>query len=164
MIVITYIIDMNSPLHKELKMKVSFDSLETEVFLNLSRTYSVLAAGAEKCLKGAGLTGVQYNVLRILRGAGADGIPSLEIGKRMVTRVPDVTRLVDRLLKQGLVERRRCNEDRRVVFAMITAKGKVLLKKLDQPVSTQNKDRFKHMSKKKLKLLNELLVEARSGN
>ena len=153
---------MRSPLHRELQMKLPFDSLETEVYLNLNRTHAILGAKSMHILKDEGLSLPQYNVLRILRGAGGEGLPSGQISERMVTRVPDVPRLIDRLMKQGLLKRRRCSKDRRIVYAIISQKGLALLGRLDKPVSSSNKQRFKHMTQKELTQLNDLLTKARA--
>src|SRR2546421_4872425 len=122
-------------LKDEIKKKKPFDDPAEEAHLNLQRTASVLAAGFERLIKDAGLSGPQYNVLRILRGAGGDGLPCQEVGARMITRVPDVTRLVDRLEAAGLVERNRTTEDRRVVMIKITRKGLDAIAALDQPIA-----------------------------
>src|SRR5437867_12720314 len=107
-------------LKDEIKKKKPFDNPAEEAYLNLLRTTTMLAADFERLFKQAGLSEPQYNVLRILRGAGGGGtglgLPCLEIASRMITRVPDITRLVDRLEAAGLVERSRTSEDRRVVL------------------------------------------------
>ncbi|GMW01967.1 MAG: MarR family transcriptional regulator [Candidatus Hydrogenedentota bacterium] len=135
--------------------------LEVEVHLNLKRTEALLSWASEALFREHGLTDVTYNILRILRGAGADGLPCGEIGKRMLTRVPDVTRLVDRLVKMDLVERYRTDEDRRLVFQVLTPKGKQLLAKLDDKVESIPREQVAHMTKTELKTLNSLLVKAR---
>lgn len=104
-------------------------------FLQLQRTAGRLMTGVEAALKPFGLTHTQYNVLRILRGAGAEGRPCGEIAGDMIHREADMTRLLDRLEKQGWVERSRSAADRRVVTARITAAGKKLLAQLDAPVT-----------------------------
>src|SRR6266536_5283270 len=112
---------MGRSLQAELKQKVPFTSREQEAYLSLLRTADALQSSMESKLKEFGLTGTQYNALRILRGAGADGLPCSEVGERMITRDPDITRLLDRLQKRGLVERARGRGDRRVVYGKITA-------------------------------------------
>src|SRR6266478_1928499 len=92
-------------LQEELKQNVPFTSREQEAYLSLLRTADALQSRVEAKLKEFGLTGTQYNALRILRGAGEDGIPCSDIAERMITRDPDITRLLDRLQKRGLVER-----------------------------------------------------------
>ena len=109
------------------------------------------------------LTPSQYNVLRILRGAGEKGHPCQEVGARMISRVPDVTRLLDRLEKAGLVARRRCTEDRRVVHATILPKGLEVLAALDGPVQDLAPRLFHSLSQRELQQLNDLLVRARGS-
>src|SRR4051794_6704716 len=118
-------------LKDEIKKRKPFDQPEEEAFLNLFRTTTLLQVDFERLFKGCGLSEPQYNVLRILRGAGPAGLPSTEIADRMITRVPDITRLVDRLEASKLVERSRTPEDRRVVIVRITPKGLQALSDLD---------------------------------
>ena len=148
-------------LKDEIKKKKPFDDPAEEAYLNLLRTATVLAADFERLFKGAGLSEPQYNVLRILRGAGGDGLPCLEVGARMITRVPDVTRLVDRLEAAGLVERNRTSEDRRVVMVKITPKGLEAIAALDRPLRETHKRQMGHMSRRELEELSRLLVKAR---
>ena len=107
----------------ELKQKLPFTSREQEAYLSLLRTADALQAQVEGKLKEFGLTGTQYNALRILRGAGPDGLPCREIGERMITHDPDITRLFNRLEDRGFVERTRARHDRRVIYGKITAAG-----------------------------------------
>ena len=151
-----------SRLQAELKQNRPFDLLETEVLLNLVRTQHKLRAPMDELLKGMGLSESTYNVLRILRGAGKDGLPCREIGDRMVTRVPDVTRLLDRLTDAGLVERERGREDRRVVISRITGRGQRLLADLDGPMDQVQKELLSHMSATEMRTLSELLEKARN--
>ncbi|MGE3315651.1 MAG: MarR family winged helix-turn-helix transcriptional regulator, partial [Planctomycetaceae bacterium] len=109
-----------------------------------------------------GLTSSQYNVLRILRGEGKS-LPSLEIADRMIQVVPAITGLIDRLEDQALVRRRRCTEDRRVVFVEITDKALSLLKQLDKPLEQAHKKLVGHLSRKELGELSRLLEKARSA-
>jgi DNA-binding MarR family transcriptional regulator len=148
-------------LKDEIKKKKPFDHPEEEAYLNLLRTTTVLYAHFEAMLKQSGLSEPQYNVLRILRGVGGCGVPCTEIGARMITRVPDVTRLVDRLEAAGLVERCRIAEDRRVVQVKITAKGLAELAELDEPLVALNKKLLAHMTRKELDDLIRLLEKAR---
>ena len=148
-------------LKDEIKKKRPFDSPGEEAYLNLLRTATVLAADFERLFKGAGLSEPQYNVLRILRGAGGDGLPCLEVGSRMITRVPDVTRLVDRLEAAGLVERHRTSEDRRVVLVKITKKGLDAIAGLDEPLREVHRRQLGHMTRRDLEELSRLLVKAR---
>lgn len=113
----------------------------------------------EQLLKSHGLTGTQYNVLRILRGAGPDGLPCRSVGDRMISHDPDMTRLLDRMEKRGLIDRERQKDDRRVVKTRITATGLDILKKLDAPVRDLHKQQYQHISTARLKQLAELLEE-----
>jgi DNA-binding MarR family transcriptional regulator len=136
-------------------------SLENRVFLALLRAADALAQEAEQLVKAAGLTGAQYNVLRILRGAEPEGLACRAIGDRMISHDPDMTRLLDRMEKRGLITRARQTDDRRVVKTRITAQGLGLLKTLDQPVHDLHKRQFRHMSAAHLKILSDLLEEVR---
>jgi len=121
-----------------------------------------LGAEAEQVIKTAGLTAAQYNVLRILRGAGGDGLACREIGERMISRDPDITRLLDRMEKRSLITRERQSDDRRVVKTSVTPEGLELLKTLDRPVSALHKRQFQGMAPAKLKILTAMLEEIRS--
>ena len=149
-------------LKDEIKKKNPFEHPEEEAYLNLLRTTGVLFAQFEGLLKQSGLSEPQYNVLRILRGVGGCGLPTTEIGARMITRVPDVTRLVDRLEAAGLVERCRIAEDRRVVQVKITSKGLVSLAGLDEPLTALNRKLLRHMTRKELAEMIRLLEKART--
>ena len=154
---------MGPGLQAELKQKVPFSSREQEAYLSLLRTTDALQSSVEARLKEFGLTGTQYNALRILRGAGAEGLPCSEVGERMITRDPDITRLLDRLQKRGLVERIRCKRDRRVVYGKITAAGLKLLRELDEPLEKHGREMLRHVGQAKLKQLIELLEKVRDG-
>ena len=113
-------------------------------------------------LKARNLSPTQYNVLRILRGAGAgDGLPCGEIADRMITRDPDITRLLDRMEKRHLVSRCRDDRDRRVVYARITASGTQLLAELDPVIDEAHREQLGHLGQEKLKQLVDLLEQAR---
>jgi DNA-binding MarR family transcriptional regulator len=152
-------------LKDEIKKKRPFETPAEEAYLNLLRTTTVLAADFERLFKDAGLSEPQYNVLRILRGAGtgtgATGLPCLEIASRMITRVPDITRLVDRLEAAGLVERARTSEDRRVVLVKITNKGLDAIAPLDAKLAEVHRRQMGHMTRRELEELSRLLVKAR---
>lgn len=152
---------MSSQLAKDIKQKRKFTSLEQEAFLLLQRTTSELAELGTAVLKEVGLSGPQYNVLRILRGAGAEGLPCGEIAERLITRGPDITRLLDRMEKRGLVERQRETSDRRVVTARITKDGLSLLAKLDKPVTASHQRQLGHLSRADLRMLIALLERVR---
>src|SRR5688500_11534992 len=113
-------------LQRELKTKKPFDVPEQEALLNLLRTADQLQIRLARLLRRFGLTPQQYNILRILRGEGKP-LPILEIASRMITVVPGITGLIDRLEAAGLVQRKRCEEDRRVVYACITDRATGLL-------------------------------------
>jgi DNA-binding MarR family transcriptional regulator len=134
-------------------------SMENQIFVALLNTADALGQQAEQVLRTAGLTGAQYNVLRILRGAEPEGLPCRGIGDRMISHDPDITRLLDRMEKRGLITRERQTEDRRVVKARVSSRGLALLKTLDQPVRELHKRQFRHMSAARLKALAGLLEE-----
>ncbi len=116
-----------------------------------------LQAQVEARLKDFELTGTQYNALRILRGAGPEGLPCREIGERMITHDPDITRLLNRLEDRGLVERTRSKHDRRVIYGKITAGGLKLLREMDAPIEKYGREMLRHVGQDKLKRLIELL-------
>jgi DNA-binding MarR family transcriptional regulator len=152
-----------SRLQAELKQKIPFASREQEAYLALLRTADALQSNLEAKLKEFGLTGTQYNVLRILRGAGPEGLPCSEVGERMITRDPDITRLLERLQKRGLVERSRGKRDRRVVCGKITAAGLKLLREMDRPVEKHGREMLRHVGQEKLQQLIDLLELVRGG-
>jgi DNA-binding MarR family transcriptional regulator len=133
--------------------------LEAQLFVALLKAADYLEQQAEQLIKSAGLTGAQYNVLRILRGAEPLGLLCRGISERMISRDPDITRLLDRMEKSKLITRERQTEDRRVILTRITAEGLKLLKKLDRPVHELHKNQFRHMSPAHLRQLAELLNE-----
>lgn len=149
-------------LQAELKQKTPFTSREQEAYLSLLRTADALQSSVEARLREFGLTGTQYNALRILRGAGSDGLPCSEIGERMITRDPDITRLLNRLEERGLVERTRDKRDRRVVYGKITAAGLKLLREMDRPIEKHGRAMLRHVGQERLKRLIELLELVRS--
>jgi MarR family transcriptional regulator, organic hydroperoxide resistance regulator len=149
-------------LRQAIKQRKPFQSLQQEVFLEVLRTGHALVEDLVGLLKPYGLTQPQYNVLRILRGAGATGLPTGEVGARMVaSREPDVTRLLVRMERQGLVERERRADNRRFVTARITPQGRKVLKALDQPVLEMHAAQLEHMTRRELEQLAELLELAR---
>ncbi len=153
-----------STLQQELKKRNPFDIPEQETTLNLLRTADVVSLRFARLFREHGLTSPQYNILRILRGEGDRGLPCLEIAGRMVTCVPDITRLVDRLECAGLVGRDRSTEDRRIVFVHITPAGLTLLGTLDEPVIALHKNLMAHLTREEIADLNRLLVRARQMN
>ena len=154
---------MPSGLQAELKQKVPFTSREQEAYLSLLRTADALQAQVEARLKEFGLTGTQYNALRILRGAGTEGLPCREIGERMITHDPDITRLLNRLEYRGFVERTRARHDRRVIYGKITAAGLKLLREMDNPIEKHGREMLRHVGQENLKQLIELLELVRGG-
>jgi DNA-binding MarR family transcriptional regulator len=136
-------------------------SLESRIFVGILQAADTLGQEAEQLLKAAGLTGAQYNVLRILRGAEPQGLPCRGIGDRMISHDPDMTRLLDRMEKRGLITRERQTDDRRVVKTRITPNALSLLKTLDRPVHELHKRQFRHMSAARLKILSDLLEKVR---
>ena len=131
--------------------------LEGRVFVAILKAADELGQEAEQLIRTADLTGTQYNVLRILRGAGPEGLACGAIGDRMITHDPDITRLLDRMEKHGLRERQK--DDRRVVKTRITPRGLELVKPLDQPMKDLHKRQFRHMTGARLKALHDLLEE-----
>jgi DNA-binding MarR family transcriptional regulator len=127
------------------------------------RTADALLRDSEQILKPAALSNTQYNVLRILRGAGAQGLACREIADRMITRDPDITRLLDRLESRGLVFRTREREDRRVVKTRITSEGLRILRELDEPMRQLHRRQVQHISHRRLRLLVQLLSEVRQA-
>jgi len=150
-------------LQAELKQNLPFRSREQEAYLALLRTTDALQTSVESKLSEFGLTGTQYNALRILRGAQPGGLPCSEIGERMITRDPDVTRLLNRLQKRGLVKRARAKTDRRVIYGKITPAGLKLLRQMDGPVEKHGLEILKHVGQEKLRRLIELLELVRAG-
>jgi DNA-binding MarR family transcriptional regulator len=118
----------------ELKQRRPFESASQEAHLSVLRTASLLERGLVETLRPYGITPTQYNVLRILRGAPAEGLPCSDIGSRMITHEPDVTRLLDRLQKMGFTQRERASSDRRVVLTHITPLGRQIVDRLDRPI------------------------------
>lgn len=152
---------MTGKLQAELKQSKPFASREEEVYLNIQRTAEALLWKATELLKPYELTPTQYNVLRILRGTGSEGLICREIGERMVSRDPDVTKMLDRLEARGLIARERDTKDRRVIVTRITDEGLKLLKELDRPVADNTRAMLGHLGVRRLETLNELLEAAR---
>ena len=157
-VVTTNIIKANMNLDRS---KRSLGNPEEAAFLDLLRTTDMLSRGLVKVLKTEELSPTQYNVLRILRGT-PEGLPCGEIASRMITRDPDVTRLLDRLEKRQLISRCRETKDRRTVMARITPEGLKLLSRLDGPVQVAHRRQLGHLGRERLRLLAGLLQTARS--
>jgi DNA-binding MarR family transcriptional regulator len=148
-------------LQQQLKKRQPFVSPAEEALLNLVRTHDRVQIRFARLFREHGLdSGSQYNVLRILRGEGKP-LPILEIASRTVTVTPGITGLIDRLERAGLVERRRCTEDRRVIFVSITAQGLDLLARLDGPLQAMHQQVIGHLSRTELETLSRLLEKAR---
>lgn len=151
-----------SGLAARIRKKKPFTSRRQEAHLNLALTFALLSEPFVKLFKTHGLSDSTYNVLRILRGEHPEGVPVLEIRRRMINRVPDVTRLVDRLEELKLCKRARCERDRRIVYCHITPSGLELLSELDEPVEALHGKLLTHMSDAELEQLSDLLEKARA--
>jgi DNA-binding MarR family transcriptional regulator len=149
-------------LRHEIRQRRPFQSLQQEAYLNLARTHAALEEALERVLAGHAVTQQQYNVLRILRGAPPEGLARNEIRDRLLTRMPDVTRLLDRMEAAGLVTRERSAEDRRQTATRLTGKGRRVVEALDAPVAEEHRHRLAHLSKKQLRDLVGLLTLART--
>jgi DNA-binding MarR family transcriptional regulator len=152
---------MTPDLRQELQQRKPFGSVEQEAQLSVVRTGSMLVDAFEQILKPHGITSAQFNVLRILRGAEPEGLCRNELRERLLTRMPDVTRLLDRMADAGLVERSREGEDRRRVRTRMTPKARRLVDKLDKIVAEEHQRRFGHVSKNRLRELIDTLTEVR---
>jgi len=138
-----------------------FDSPQQEAYLNLWRTYDRLRMVEDELFDKYDLTAQQYNALRLLRGHRPDKLPTLALAGRLVSHAPDITRLLDKLERRGLIERERLADNRRVVMVGITAAGVALLKELDAPVRQCNLKQLGHLSPEQLTTLADLLRLAR---
>jgi DNA-binding MarR family transcriptional regulator len=136
---------MPSRLQDEIQKKTAFASIEEELYLSILRTGDRLQIHAERLFRDFALTPSQYNILRILRSEAAP-LPILEIAARTITAVPGITGLIDRLEKVGFVERKRCLEDRRVIFANITPTGLKTLADIDAPLQTLQAHLLNHLT------------------
>ena len=146
---------------KELQQIKPFRHIEEEIFLNLQRAADATLQELADVLRPSGISPTQYNVLRILRGAGEGGVTCKDIAARMITRDPDITRLLDRLERRHLVTRSRAKEDRRFVAIRITDGGLALLADLDEPIEQKQLSLMRHMSKEQLHSMLELLEQIR---
>jgi DNA-binding MarR family transcriptional regulator len=154
---------MNERLMRQLKQKAPFHSTEEEVYIGLQVTAEALRQGFSDLFKAHDLSTTQYNILRILRGT-EEGLSCSEVGERLITRVPDITRLLDRLEKRGLVRRERSATDRRVTLVHLTEAGQRLLRPLDTPVNELHRRQLQHLGSKRLKELCLLLDKVREGH
>ena len=153
---------MPSRLQVEIKKTKPFASIEQEAILGLLRTAAIVDHSIDEALRPFGLTATQFNVLRILNGAGPEGLCGREVGERMLNRVPDVPRLLERLEKADLVSRVRDREDRRHVATRITAKGSQLLEEISH-IAMPAEEWFKRLGREQLKALIETLDVIRQG-
>jgi DNA-binding MarR family transcriptional regulator len=135
--------------------------IEAQVYVSMTRTQDQIWNGFVPLLRENHLTHQQYNFLRVLRGGDPRGMPCQAIAERLIYRVPDITRLVDRLEATGLVERARIEQDRRVVLVRLTAKGNELLARLERPVADIHRGQLGHLTRRELSELNRLLLKAR---
>jgi DNA-binding MarR family transcriptional regulator len=152
---------MPTTLQAELRQSKPFGSLEQEATLSIARTAALLEHGMAEALRPHGLTPTQYNALRILRGAGSEGLCRNEVRDRLIARVPDATRLLDRLEEMALVVRGREGEDRRFVRARITRAGLELLARLDSVIDQVHRRQLGHLGERKLRSVIDVLAEAR---
>jgi DNA-binding MarR family transcriptional regulator len=136
--------------------------VEEKAFVELLHTTDRLSRGVAAVLKTEALSPTQYNVLRVLRGA-PDGLPCGEIGRCLITREPDITRLLDRMEKRGLISRCRQTKDRRTVLTRITKAGLATVNRLDEPVQAIHRQQLGHLSRERLRTLTGLLRDARRG-
>jgi DNA-binding MarR family transcriptional regulator len=154
---------IRSKVGQEIKQGVPFRTRAQEALIGLHRTVDMTAERFARVVGPRGLTAQQYNVLRILRGAGPDGLQTLAITGRMIERAPGITRLLDRLEAKGLVSRNRRNDDRRCVVCRITNKGLALLAELDDPVTEAEVRMLSALPERDQKELIRLLDEIRDG-
>jgi DNA-binding MarR family transcriptional regulator len=148
----------------ELQQTKPFQYVEEEAFVNIHRTSDVLMQALIALLRPYGLSPTQYNVLRILRGAGSAGVTCKDIATRMISPDPDITRLLDRLERRNLVTRTRAKEDRRFVSISITEEGLALLREIDDPLRNLQLDLFRHMDPERVRELVSLLEMVRDAS
>lgn len=151
------------PITDELKQTKPFPTIGEEAAVSLIRTADLVRRAVGSIVEPLGITSQQYNVLRILRGAGAEGLPTLEIAFRMVEQTPGITRLIDRLEAKALVSRERSSSDRRCVYCRITNAGLDLLAQLDEPVAHAADGLFQNVNERQLAELVGLLDQVRES-
>jgi DNA-binding MarR family transcriptional regulator len=154
---------MTRHLQDEIKQTRPFERASDEALLSILRTATVLEHGSNELLRPYGITMTQYNVLRILRGAGARGLCGREVGERLISRVPDVSRLLDRMAEMGLLEKERDVADRRHVTARITTKGRRVLKQATPVLAEYGRTRVERLSERSIEALVEALEAVREG-
>ena len=157
-----YYVEMaTSAVRNEKKLARKFDSREQEAYLSLWRTYDRLRVFDETLFSEWGLTAQQYNVLRLLRASAPKAVPTLSLVSRLVSRAPDITRMLDRLEESGWIQRSRSVEDRRAVLVAITENGIRLLDRLTKPLAECHASQLQHLTSVELKSLIQLLKKAR---
>jgi DNA-binding MarR family transcriptional regulator len=155
---------VSSALQREIRQRRPFQSPGHEAVLGLLRTADLVRRQAAALIEPHGITLQQFNVLRILRGAGDEGLPTLEVADRMVEQTPGVTRLLDRLEAKELVRRQRCPKDRRQHLCWITSEGLTLLEKLDTPASRAHEESLKGLRQKDRVVFIRLLDAIRAAH
>ncbi len=153
----------HSPLQREMRQTRPFRSPGQEAAVGLLRTADLLKRHFTAVLEPFGITLPQFNVLRILRGAGPAGLPTLEVGERLIEQAPGITRMMDRLEARGWVRRERCPEDRRRVLCHLTPKGSRLLAKLDSPMNRADESALQGLKRSEQRQLIALLDAVRAG-
>lgn len=153
-----------SPLQREIRQGKPFRSRGEQVVVALLRTADLVRRGVGRVLEPYGITPQQYNVLRILRGAGEQGLPTLEIGERMIEQAPGITRLLDRLEAKSLVRRERCPQDRRQVLCWLTPAGRELVERLDGPIDGEDAEAVAMLAAEDQERLLRLLDALRTRN
>ncbi len=143
------------------KTKPKFDSLEQQAYLGIWRTYDRLRAHEDELFAAWSLTPQQYNVLRLVEAAGTEGLATLTIASRLVSKAPDITRMIDHLERSQWVTRTRSLTDRRTVTISITQAGKKLLRSIAQPLAECHQAQLGHLSRNELDTLVQLLAKAR---
>lgn len=151
------------PIEREIKQKTPFQSIHQETVVSLLRTTDVVRRSIARVIEPHGITLQQYNVLRILRGAGDEGLPTLEIAERMIENTPGITRLLDRLEAKKLARRERSSEDRRCVYCWIAPDGRLLLNRLDGLVEAGGRTALAALGPADMRELNRLLDLVRNG-
>ena len=155
---------MPSALQHELRQRRPFQSAAHEAIVGLMRTADLIKRHAAAIVEPHGITLQQFNVLRILRGAGDEGLPTLEVADRMIEQTPGITRLLDRLEAKELVRRQRCPKDRRQHLCWITAKGLSLLEKIDAVASRSSEESLKGLRAKDRVTLIRLMDAIRAAH
>ncbi|MBB02547.1 MAG: MarR family transcriptional regulator [Planctomyces sp.] len=152
---------MNATRQTETAERIPFDSAEQELYLNLWRTYDCLKALEERLFSQYQLSPQQYNLLRILQHDDPNPLPTLKLGQRLISRSPDITRMLDRLEKQGLIQRERRSENRRIVHVHLTDAGRQKLEEMAEPVRQMHAEQFGDLDENQQKALLQLLKAAR---